>query len=300
MPGLWGRIRRAVASVFAPLPSNGEGELPDFAQSYERIFRTLTREELYEEEAPDLEEELSAELFDRNHRSHHFLGVYSAKGGRLAFERYGFFDLLRERGFQPVLSLDLADPDEHKLRIHDGVRDSAHLLIELSVGYRDVELPDGTATRLLYIGWLMMQDPKRSFEPDRPRLPEQEHPGLGLFPHFGYLLKLIAVRVGCDGLLNHPSHFHNAVLYGKFFQFVDPTTEGRFRALERDLKELDLADATRHVREGRVLEDGGETLKWEPSLQIAPLTPRAKQWFVSEEYRTTMERARDASKFRLA
>jgi hypothetical protein len=299
VPGLWSHIKRAAVALTRLRSSAGE-ELPEFARSYERIFRTLSREELYEEEAPDVEQELAQELFDRRHRSHHFLGAYSAKGGRLAFERYGFFNLLRERGFDPVLSLDLADPDDHKLRIHDGVQDAAHLLIELSVGFRDVELPDGTSCRLLFIGWLLMQDPGRTFEPERPRLPDQEHPGLGLFPHFGYLLKLIAVRLGCDGLLNHPSHFHNAVLYGKFFQFLDPAAEGRFRALERDLRELSLAEATLRVREGQVLNASGEVFKWEPSLQVAPLTPRAKRWFSSDEYLATMARARDGSKFRLA
>ena len=61
---------------------------------------------------------------------------------------------------------------------------------------------------------------------------------------FGYLLRLMALRLGCDGLLNHPAHFHNAQLYGRFFNFVDPEVEGRFRALERDLAHLSLADAT--------------------------------------------------------
>lgn len=288
---VWKLLERALARF-----RKGASQ-PPFVQDYERVFRSLSREELYEEDAPDLDAEISSELFDRRHRDHHFLGTYSEKGGSLAFERYGFFDLLRERGFDPKLSLDVSDPDDHKLRIFDGVRNREHLLIELAASVREAELPNGQACSFLFIGWLLMQDPRREFLPDRPPLPEQEHPGLGLFPHFGYLLKLIAVRVRADGLLNHPSHFHNAVLYGKFSKFADPEIEGRFRALERDLAQLPLAEATRELAEGRVVDPRGRPVRWEPALQVGPITPRAKRWFESDDYLRTSSQVRDECRF---
>lgn len=274
-------------------------EKPSFARDYDRVFRSLTREQLYGDSSVSLEEDLLDDLFDSSHRSDHFLDYYSREGAELAFERYGFFQLLREKGFDPRIAADLTHPDEHRLRFFDGSVSPDNLLIELAVGFRDLRLPSGTRCRMLFINWLLMQNPRANFSPQRPPLPGQEHPGLGLFPHFGYLLRLMALRLDCDGLLNHPTGFHNAALYGRFFHFVEPLVEGRFRALERDLEGLSLAAATAAVNGGRVLDGEGRVFVWEPRSQAAPITNRARSWFASSEYRAAVERGCEEWSFRV-
>ena len=206
----WRTLKQIIADAIAQVraASSSEDELP-FAPAYDRVFESLTRAELYGDSTSLMEEDVVGDLFDRERRSRHFLDFYSAKGAVLAFERYGFFQLLRDKGFEPLLDVDLADRDEHKLRIYDREARADRLLIELGIGQRALILPDGTSLQLLFINWLLMQNPRASFAPDRPRLPDQEHPGLGLFPHFGYLVRLMALRLQCDGLLNHPAHYHN-------------------------------------------------------------------------------------------
>ena len=152
---------------------------------------------------------------------------------------------------------------------------------------------------MLFIHWLLMQDPRRDFSADRPRLPDQDHPGLGLFIYFGHLLRLMAVRLHCDGLMNHPAHFHNAVLYAKVMRFVDPEMEGRFQALERDLAELDLGAATRAVDDGRVIDDAGEPVAWRGLPQVMPITLQVHTWLDSTQYRESVDRTREACRFRV-
>lgn len=278
-----------------------EGDLPPapFMKSYDKIFASLTREELYNDPSPWEESDLQGDLFNPQARRRHFLNLYSEHGARLAFERYGFFDLLRAKGFDPQISADLSDANDHIVRIHNGQASPEHLLIEAIVGFRELTLPDTSTCHMLHINWLLMQDPTASFPPERPPLPEQEHPGLGLFPHFGYLLRLMGVRLRCDGLLNHPMHFHNADLYSRFFRFVDPQTEGRFLALQRDLSHLPLAEATKSVAQGRVLDQDDTPVTWEAQPQIAPLTQRVRAWLHSGSYRDTAESVRDNTHFRL-
>lgn len=297
----WHTLKRVLTDALERVRRAGDqDELPPFAPRYDRVFESLTREQLYGDSTSLLEDDLVAGLFGREQRNDHFLNFYSYEGAKLAFERYGFFALLRDKGFEPLLRVDVSNPDEHRLRIYDRLAEPGQLLIELAIGFRDVELPDGVACRTLFINWLLMQNPRDRFSSGRPPLPDQEHPGLGLFPHFGYLIRLMALRLGCDGLLNHPAHFHNAVLYGRFFHFVDPVVEGRFRALERDLEGLALTAATEAIAAGRVAEADGTTVQWKPAAQVAPITNHARAWFASDRYTTTVERVRQSHRFSVA
>lgn len=272
---------------------------PAFMDAYDAVFASIEPRVL-RQEGEDLEEEaLLEELFRVDGGRERFLDHYSEEGARWAFERYGFFDRLRALGFDPVLTSDLSDPDEHRLRIHDAVEDKAHRLIELFVSVRPLRLPDGTDLRMLHINWLQMQDPRAAFPPERPPLPEQEHPGLGLFLEFSYLLRLVGERIQADGLMNHPSHPHHGALYGRFCRFVDPALEGTFRALTRDVDTSDLADFTAHVRAGRVVDADGAPFVWRPEPQVLPISRRAKGWFRSRRYRDQRDQARERARFRV-
>ncbi len=275
-------------------------ETPRSVVEYPRVFSQLSRDQLHDAAEELTEEAILEDLFQPHSRSHHFLGFYSSQGGRLAMERYGFFKLLRQKGFDPKLTADLSDPARHQLLFYDGTEDPENLLIRLEAGFRDLELPHGEHCRMLFIYWLMMQDPRRSFSADRPRLPDQDHPGLGLFLYFGQLLKLMAVRLHCDGLMNHPAHFHNALLYGKVMHFVDPEMEGRFQALRRDLRGVDLAAATRAVDEGRVVDADGRAVKWQGVPQVMPITLQVMTWFDSPEYQDAVAGALEANRFTIA
>jgi len=299
---MWRRLKAWLESpqVFPRATAGGEADgQPRSAADYPSVFDQLSPDELHEDTEELTEEAIFEDLFQPQSRDHHFLGFYSEQGGRLAMERYGFFKLLRQKGFDPQLGVDLTDPQRHQLLFYDGARDPEHLLIKLEAGFRDLELAHGEKCRMLFIYWLMMQDPRRNFASDRPRLPDQRHPGLGLFLYFGHLLKLMTVRLHCDGLMNHPAHFHNAVLYGKVMHFVDPEVEGRFQALRRDLRGVDLAVATRAVDEGRVIDAAGRALRWEGSPQVMPITLQVLTWFDSPGYQETVARTREENRFEI-
>lgn len=268
---------------------------------YRRVYDRLARAELSREEEALSESDLASLLGPPEGRVEHFLGLYSAEGGRMALERYGFLQLLRDKGFENLLlSVDTSDASRHMLRIHFDQRDAEHLLIEMVLGFRPLELPDGIKGRMLSIEWLLMQDPREAFPSDRPRLPDQEYPGLGLFRWQGELLRLMATRLGCDGMMNNPAQFHNAVLYGRAMKFVDPVEEGRFRALERDLADLSLRDASSAIAMGRVRKVDGDTLQWQGRPQVLGITLPIQAYFERDQYRSTVERIRDSTRFLVA
>jgi hypothetical protein len=97
--------------------------------------------------------------------------------------------------------------------------------------------------------------------------------------------------------MNNPQQFHNANLYGRAMKFVDPVDEGRFRALERDLADLSLHDASSAVAMGRVREVDGDTLRWQGRPQVLAINLPIQAYFERARYRLTVEQVRDSTRF---
>ncbi len=203
-----------------------------------------------------------------------FLRYFSRRGLELVLERVGIFDQLRLRGFDhPAIDLELDHPLGQTLRIFGGP-DRSELLVELRVD-RSARVVPGS--EVLVIEWLLLQNPRSEFGPFRRPLPGQKYPGLGMLKElFGWLV-VVCERLGLDGIYYAPSSFHVAAQSRKLVRFVDPGHEARFRVLERVLEGLPLAEASRAVSEGRVVEAAtGDPLKWEGWPMVLPVSDRLK------------------------
>lgn len=238
-----------------------------------------------------------------------FMGTYSHEGLVTALERYGFLALLRERGFTtPLLALETTDPARQILRIYDRVQDPNHLLIELVTRYRALRQPPSApfapdGLRLLSIEWLRMQHPGANFTLERPQLPDQTYPGLGLGTWMLELLRQMALRLRCAGLMSCPRHYHNARVYARAMRFFDPAAEGRFRALERLLAPLPLLEAIAALTAGAVVDEQGQPVDWrcwEGLPQVLATDDALARYLASAAYQCAAEEARAGLSLRLA
>jgi len=230
-------------------------------------------------------DEIAEELGLATRRRRLLLGFYSAEGLEHALYRYGLLGELRRMGYGPF-----------RVRIRDeGVGQSAKLvdvpsgepLIETVFERREV-----AGARVLYVHWLALRNPRARFSPERPPLPGQEVPGLGLAREMTELLLRMAARLGLEGIAFRPSAYHLAFEGREMVRFVDPARQGRFEALSGLLKDLPLAEATRAVAEGRVRLDGAPYV-WEADEMVKWLAPRADD-------RAAIDAAKAASRFSLA
>jgi acetoin utilization deacetylase AcuC-like enzyme len=228
---------------------------------------------------------------------HRLLGYYSRHGFELALERYGILPRLRAKGFEPLrLDFELDNPAGQTVRILTGTL-PVHVLMELRVR-RDATTVEGM--ELLAVEWLLLQNPLARFSRELGPLPGQTYPGLGLLKEVAALLVMACERLGLDGLVFTPAHYHLAVQSRRLLSFLDPTDEGRFRALGRALAGLPLADATRAVEDGRVLEGSARRRwRWRPSTMVLPVSRRLKARIASESYRRQAETAAATTEFAL-
>lgn len=195
---------------------------------------------------------------------------------------------------------------EHRLELRARGGRVALLDLRLAEGSLPVEEP--LARRrglellsLLTIRWLALQDPRGRFSRERPRLPGQRFPGLGLSKPVVLRLLHWARAWGKDGLVNAPEYYHNAVFYSAIFRFVSPARQGRFEALRRDLARLSVARASAAVDAGRVVASPGDTpVVWDPGEMLTPLTAGVEAYFASREYAEAVAAAREAVAYRFS
>ena len=90
---------------------------------------------------------------------------------------------------------------------------------------------------LLVVQWVKEQDPTANFTADHPRLPLQDHPGLGVLRRVFRVALRIGRDLGKDGLASYPKYPHDAAIFyrSRLFLFADPAEQGRFIAMLRDL-----------------------------------------------------------------
>jgi len=253
-------------------------------QQLRKIAKLLSPGELTHERSDDWqlsEEDIDPSAAGRNRRTR-FLDYYSRHGIELGLERTGLLERLRRRGHRAIrIELDLDHPREHTLRIRSDDA-GGETLMELRAR-RDTQTVQGMS--LLWVEWLLLQDPKSRFTGDRPPLPGQQFPGLGLLREVSAVLVLICERLELDGLAFVPSHYHIAACTLSYFHFVDPEAQARFLALREALGSERLVEATRALEEGRVRDSRtGESIGWNPATMVHPVSARLTETLDGEAY----------------
>lgn len=167
-------------------------------------------------------------------------------------------------------------------------------------GFAERKLGSGTLA-LLVIQWVSLQHVRGSFTSERPRLPGQSYPGLGVGRKLYRVLWVLARELGKDALSAFPMYFHNAVYYAGGFHYLDPQKQAELVALRRDLAHLPLNVASEGVSEGR-LTDGasGEAVDWNPGEMLAPISRRLRSYFTGRDYSDEVDRAQSRLSYRLA
>jgi hypothetical protein len=234
-----------------------------------------------------------------------YLGRFTLPALCAELDQAGVLPALRTRGYDPGVRTTVEE-GEHRLLVTSGagaealvdlrMREEARPVTESGLLSRGVEV-----LSVIVVEWLSLQDPRAVFTRERPRLPGQTHPGLGLGRHLYFRVLGWAEAWGKDGLVNVPAYFHNAKFYAPPFAFLAAAEQGRFEALCRDLAGLPVADASAALEAGRVVDVAtGEPVTWSPGDMLAALSPPVRAYLASPEYAHGVAAARDACRFRVA
>ncbi|MCL1926021.1 MAG: hypothetical protein FWF95_02665 [Syntrophorhabdaceae bacterium] len=257
---------------------------------------------------PSSKEVLEREfLYDltRENPGNCLFGRYDEQKVLAIAEKAGLLRGMARLGYSnPILSLSCSDPADQRICFYAGEQIRERLLLELRLNLSNFHPkrkigPFGKEAcfRMLMLLWLVLSDPDRDFPLDRPRLPGQNHPGLGLLDEVFFLLRTFARELSVDGMLDMPEHFHTALFYSRTFRYLDPEVEGRFLAISRDLKGVPLALASDAIRRNCLFDRStGRPLPWQASEQVMTERGLLRKFFNSAEYREARDEARSKTR----
>ncbi len=236
-----------------------------------------------------------------------FLGVHTPEETLERLSACGILDRLEAMDFRPLLRIDSMTPDGQSVRVYDGAPEPGRLLLELKLRVTEITPALRLATevplrplRMLRLEWGLLQNPRGAFTPERPRLPDQAHPGLGLSSVTMKFLDDLARDQRCDGLLSFPQHYHNAMIYGRLYVYFHPARQGWHEAMARDLRERTLAERSFAIDAGcLVAEPGGKPFAWEASEMVRPLSRRLSEIVRSRFWRREARGAQKSRRFRI-
>lgn len=235
-----------------------------------------------------------------------YLNTYTKEEIMEALERVGILNSIRKHGFEKlILEMDTKDPYHQRLCLYFDRVSTTNLLAQII-------LSTGTFTPrknflksvkiekmdMLIIEWLCLQNPLKKFTSDKPQLPGQDYPGLGVGRMTVELIKRVALDLKKDGVLNYPQYYHNAVMYSEIFKFYNPEVYGRMLAIKELLKDHSFADSAWIVHSGCIIDKKKRTrFIWKSEEMILPLSKTMEDYFSSSEYNEKVREAISKSSF---
>ena len=249
------------------------------------------------------EADLMGDLAGPRYKSTRLLDYYSRHGIEFALEKYGLADQVRELGFTDLtLKIDPTDPDRQHLTLRAKKGGEEYLLVDQVLRRVTRPAPEGLEPpdelRLLYIEWMLLQNPTTSFSLRQPQWPGQDHPGLGVGEEAMLMLFQGAQRLELDGLAHHPSRYHIAFIGGAQSFFLDPKIQGHFEAIREVLAPMDLSEAAWKMERGEVCWSDGEQVEWIPEDMVIPASERLFAYLGSAHYQQPRAAALESARER--
>jgi hypothetical protein len=227
------------------------------------------------------------------------LGHYTKHGIELMLEQFGILTQVRALGFpNPTLEIVPGHGAAATIRLlADAGQAPAPALMELKMARSRRVVP---GHEMLFVEWLLLQNPRATFSPDHPRLPGQDHPGLGMLREiYGWLIVLCEV-LHLDGIAFVPSHYYMSALGRRLLRFLDPVAQARFEAMYGVLSPLTLAEASHALEAGRIRDAKmGTPVEWQPSVMVVPVSSKLRSLLDAPEYAERSAAERGMVEFRL-
>jgi len=227
-----------------------------------------------------------------------FLGRFSMNEVQAVLGKKNFYREAKSRGLLPLaFDLDSSEYPVQRLRIFYEEKDPDRLIVDLKV--REGRLfpkpylnlpPEFLEHDYLVLEWLTLQNPRLSFSGKRPPLPGQQHPGLGLRKKVVDVFVYLARLLRKDGLLAFPAYFHNAVLFSRFFYFVNPKKMAEVLAIEKAFPKIPFKHLAWIVYLNCLREEEGRAYEWKAEEQVYPIRKELKDYFDSRQYKSLVKK----------
>jgi hypothetical protein len=234
-----------------------------------------------------------------------FLGRYSIPEAIAVLGKRNFLKEARKRNLWPLaFDLDSSDYPVQRFQIFLEERKPENRIVDLKIRegrlahkeYLHLE-PAFYKYDFLIFEWLCLQNPLLGFSEKRPPLPGQEYPGLALGKKVVDLFVYLARLTRKDGLLAFPAYFHNALLFSRYFRFLNPEKFGEVLAVEKAFPRVPFKQLAWIVYLNCLRYNGDKVYEWKAEEQVYPINKTLKAYFDSRNYKNRVKQSQKMWRF---
>ncbi len=275
------------------MPPNGIWHMCSNFPYEKRMSKDDSKINPFWEKAPLIEEgDLFSELAGRKGTSL-FLGKYTLSEVFAVLGKKNFFREARRRELWPLeFDMDSAAYPLQRFQIFYQEKKPENVIVDLKIRegvfspkvdfVEGFPLPDA---RCLIFEWLTLQNPLEGFSQKRGALPGQLHPGLGMSRKIVDIFIYLGRLTHMDCLLAFPAYYHNAVLFSRYFRFLNPVKEGEVQSIRQTFSHVPIKPLAWAVHLNCLRTSGGEVYEWKAEEQVHALTKPLKEYFDSRGYK---------------
>ena len=232
------------------------------------------------------------DIFPEINVSHHVQKLFNYyTRGHIEFQmnKLGIYHKLRKKGHHD-LWIELFDRpgNQNMIRLKSEINKNIYTLIESVVEIINYKIPMlEDKLRLLNVEWLLAQNPLEPFTLQRPQLPGQDHPGLGISDEILSIFVEACNRFKLDGVIHCPSHYHVAVKAMKHFHYPDPLDDAIFATVRLALDKYSLKDASLIMTQGQLIDSNQQVISINNKKLLYPVSQKLEDYFNSDYYQNT-------------
>ncbi len=237
------------------------------------------------------EEDILSDL-DGDKGSCLFLGRYAMTEVEAVLKRRNFYKDAQMKNLWPLIfRLDSSEYPLQRFQIFFQRESMQNLVVDLKIREGTYQPKQKISSvlplpsfRFLILEWLTLQNPLQDFSDKRGPLPGQKHPGLNLgkkvLDVFVYLARIGRV----DGLLAYPAYFHNALLFFRYFQFLNPVKQAEVIAIQKTFRKIPFKHLAWIVYLDCLRDKENKPYTWEAEEQVFPMNIALKNYLNSKSY----------------
>jgi len=230
-----------------------------------------------------------------------FLGKYSLNEVLAVLRKRSFVKDAQKRNLWPLdYKMDSSEFPTQKFQIFYKECKPENLIVDLKIREGTFipkkKVPECllfSKYKFLILEWLTLQNPLLSFSKDTMPLPGQKHPGLNLSRKVMDVFTYLARLCKADGILAFPAYFHNAILFSRYFHFLDPGKEAEVMAIRKAAVSIPFKQLAWIVYLNCLRREDEMLYEWIAEEQVRPLNSDLKKYFNSKEYKDEVKRLQE-------
>ena len=233
-------------------------------------------------------------------QSNFFMGLFSQQGLKNVINAFGLTEALARLGLTDLnVEIDTSDPHSHRLYLFTGKPCQENTVCEMVLKRGPIKIMEhilpnfpNKTPNLLQVEWLLLQNPKRSFDEIRPQLPGQSYPGLGIGDRMLQIMIILTRRLHLEGMINKPHYYHTAFMFTKDFIFTNPRNQAILQSINHDLlSQYKFHTVAWAAHFDCIINQVTNTaLSWDTEYLILPLEKYLIKYFHSHEYEVAVAR----------